>query len=73
MVGLYRNQKVRILWDSFFRCGLLKKKSILNLLQKCFGFMFWHFGPKAYRVLARQPRIEPTSPTLEGEVLTNGP
>ena len=32
--------------------------------------MFWFFGPEACEILAPQPRIEPTPPALEGEVLT---
>ena len=34
--------------------------------------MFWFFGPKAHRILAPQPGIEPTPPALEGKVLTTG-
>ena len=48
-------------------------KSFLNLLQYCFCFMFWFFGPEACGILAPQPGIEPTHPALEGEVLTTGP
>ena len=48
-------------------------KSLLNLLQYCFCFMFWFFGPEAYGILAPQPGIEPAPPALEGEVLTTGP
>ena len=33
---------------------------------------FGVFGHKACGILAPQPGIEPTSPTLEGEVLTTG-
>ena len=33
-------------WDSFFLCGPFLK-SLLNLLQYCFQFMFWFFGYKA--------------------------
>ena len=35
--------------------------------------MLWIFGPKACGILASQPRIGPTLPALEGEVLTTGP
>ena len=35
--------------------------------------MFRVFGPEACWILAPQPRIEPTAPALEGEVLTTGP
>ena len=34
--------------------------------------MFWVFGPEACGILAPQPGIEPTLPTLEGEVFTTG-
>ena len=33
-------------------------------------FMVWFFGQEACGISAPQPRIEPTSPALEGEVLT---
>ena len=36
-------------------------------------FLFWFFGQEACRILAPRPGIEPTLPTLEGEVLTIGP
>ena len=49
-------------------------KSLLNLLQYCFCFMFFgFFGHKACRILAPQPGIESAPPALEGEVLTTGP
>ena len=35
--------------------------------------MFWFFGHEACGILAFQPGIEPTPPTLKGEVLTTGP
>ena len=35
--------------------------------------MLWFFGPEACGILAPQPGIEPTPPTLEGEVSTTGP
>ena len=56
----------------FFKCGPFLK-SLLNLLPYCFCFMFWVFGPEACWILAPQPSIEPTTPALEGEVLTTGP
>ena len=34
--------------------------------------MFWFFGREARGILAPRPGIEPTSPALEGEVLTTG-
>ena len=47
-------------------------KSLLNLLQHCFCFMFWLFGQKACGMLGPQPGIKPVPPALEGEVLTTG-
>ena len=47
-------------------------KYSLNLVQYCFCFMFWFFEHKACGILAPQPETEPTSPELEGEVLTTG-
>ena len=55
----------------FFGCGLFLK-SLLNLLQCCFCFMFWYFGPEACGVFASQPGIEPELLALEGKVLTTG-
>ena len=48
-------------------------KSFLNVLQYCFGFMFWNFSHEACRILALWPGIEPPSPALGGEVLTAEP
>ena len=53
-------------------------KSLLNLLQYRFCFMFWFFsflffGHEACGILALPPGIKPTPPGLEGEVLTTGP
>lgn len=36
-------------------------------------FMFWFFGQEACTVLAPRPGIEPTRPTVEGEILSTGP
>ena len=55
-----------------FWCGPFLK-SLLNLLQYCFCFMFWFFGHKACGILAPRPEIEPTPSAPEGEVLTTGP
>ena len=44
-------------------------KSLLNLLQYCFCFMFLLFGPEASGNLAHQPGFEPA---LEGKVLSAG-
>ena len=49
-------------------------KSLLNLLQyHYFVFVFWILGHGACETLAPRPRIEPTPPALEDEVLTTGP
>ena len=48
-------------------------KSLLNLLQCSFCFIFWFFSHKAYGVSAPQPEIKPTLPGLEREVLTIRP
>ena len=48
-------------------------KSLLNLSQYCFSFMFCFFGHEAGGILAPRPGIEPTPPALEGEVLIIGP
>ena len=42
----------------FFCCGSFLK-SLLNLLQYCFCFMFRLFGHKTYRILGPRPGIEP--------------
>ena len=41
-------------------------KSLSNLLQYCFCFMFWFFGPKACGILAPQPGIKPSPPAFKG-------
>ena len=48
-------------------------KSLLNLLQYCFCFMFWFFGREACGILTSRPGIEPAPPALEGRVLTTAP
>ena len=58
--------------DFFFWFGPFLK-SLLNLLQYCFCFLFWFFGPKACGILAPWPGIKPVPPELEGKVLTTGP
>ena len=55
----------------FFFCGSFLK-SLLNLLQYWFSFMFWLLGPKACRILAYQPGFKPIPHALEGELLTTG-
>ena len=56
-------------WPRWFKCGVVVVffflqfepfwKSLLNLLQCCFCFMFSFFGHKAGGILASEPRIEP--------------
>ena len=48
-------------------------KPLLNLLQYCFWFMFCFCSCKPCGILISKPGIKPTSPALEGEVLTTGP
>ena len=57
---------------NFFWCGPFLK-SLLNLLQYCFCFMFWIFGCEACGILAPRPGIKLAPPALEGEGLTTGP
>ena len=49
----------------FFWCGPFLK-SLLNLLQYCFCFMFWFFGHKAQGTLPPQPGIKSAFLALEG-------
>ena len=56
----------------FFWCGPFLK-SLLNLLQYCFCFMFWAFGCEACGILAHPPGIKPTPHELDSKVLTTGP
>ena len=44
------------------------------MLQYCSWFMFWLYGQEARRILSPlQPGLKPTSPALEGKILTTGP
>ena len=63
---LHTHFSLHFFFKDFFSCGLFLK-SLLNLLQFCFCFMFCFFGCKTCRILA--PQIEPSLPALEGEVL----
>ena len=56
----------------FFFCEPFLK-SLLNLLQCCFCFMFWFFGLKPCRILVPWPGVEPALPAWEGKVLVTGP
>ena len=60
-------------FKKIFWCGPVFQKSLLNLLQYCFSFMFCFFWPRGIWILAHRPGIELTPPALEGEVLTTGP
>ena len=42
-------------------------KSLLDLLQYYFCFMFWFLGCKACEILPSQQGIEPTLPALEAK------
>ena len=57
-------------WRLFLYVPFLK--SLLNLSQYCFCFIFWDFGCEACEILAPWPGLEPASFALEGEVLTTG-
>ena len=69
--GLLSGFFVCLFFIFIFWCGQFLK-SLLNLLQYCFCFMFWFFGFEAYGILTPWPGIEPAPPTLEGKVLTTG-
>jgi len=56
-----------------FKFFIFHFKSLLNLLQYCFCFMFWLFGHETCGILVPQPGIEPPPPALESEILTTGP
>ena len=43
---------------SLFLMWTICVKSLLNLLQHCFCFIFWCFGPKACRILPTRDREE---------------
>ena len=58
-------------WNLFtYGCGPYLK-SLLNLLQYCFCLFFFCY--EACGILVPRPGIEPTPPTLKGNVLTTGP
>ena len=48
-------------------------KSLSNLLQYCFCFLFQFVGQEACGILVPQSGIEPTHSVLEGKVSTTGP
>ena len=55
----------------FFLMWTIKKKSLLNLSQFCFCFMFWCSGHKACGILAPRPGIKPVPPALEMQSLNH--
>jgi len=58
----------------FFKFSSLScLKSLWNLLQYCFCFMFCFFGCEACGILVSPPGMEPTPPELKGKVLSTGP
>ena len=57
-----------ILFYKIFLICTIFVKSLFNLLQYCFCFMFWFFDLEACGILAPQPGIEPAIPALESEV-----
>ena len=67
--GLFPSLSLRFF---FFLCGPFLK-SLLNLLQYYFCFMFWFFGLAAHGILTSWLGTEPTHPALEGEALTTRP
>ena len=59
----------------FFWCGPFLK-SLLNLLQYCFCFLFWIFGCEVCGILAPWPGVKPALPAagiIECAVPTAGP
>ena len=55
----------------FFLMWAIFLKSVLNLLQCCFCFMFWFFAHNTCGILAPQTGVELAPPALE--VLTTEP
>ena len=48
-------------------------KVFIEFVQYCSCFMVWFFGCKACGILDPWPGIDPTSSSLEGEILTTEP
>ena len=59
----------KLIFLRFFWCGPFLK-SLLNMFQYCFCFMFWSLGSKAWEILAPKTGIETVPPGMEGEVWT---
>ena len=62
----------KVFFVFFFACGSFLK-SFLNLYNDSLCFMFWCFGHETCGILAPRLGIKPSTPALEGEVLTTGP
>ena len=56
----------------FFMICTIKKKSLLNLLQYCFCFMFWLFGHKACGIFTPWPGMELAPAAMQGGASTTG-
>ena len=48
-------------------------RSLLNLLQYCFSFMFWFFNSEVCGISAPLRGLEPILSALEGDVPNTGP
>ena len=48
-------------------------KSLLNLLQYLFCFVFQFLGREACRILTPRSEVKPSAPALEGAVSSTGP
>ena len=59
-----------LIWIFFWWRPFLK--SLLNLLQYCFCFIYIFFGHKTCEILTPQPRVEDAPPILKGKILTTG-
>ena len=66
------SEQICSFFSLFFWCEPFLK-SLLNLLQHCFWFIFRFFGREACGILNPWPGIEPVPPALEGGILTTGP
>ena len=72
---LFRSFAHFIIFKDFFKMWTIFKVFywICYSIASVFSFFtFWFFGHEAFGILGPWPVIEPTSPALEGEVLTTG-
>ena len=87
-IYFFHSNPMRQIWSSLpyyttgnfkfcFFCGFFWYgsflKSLLNLLQYWFCFMFWGFGQEACEILAPWQGTKPAPPALESGFLTTGP